>query len=470
MTELWKAMKERRKRNKLNIQDIFFVLFAWTISILVILIYYSHYGIDSEKYMYAIVYSFFSSITMIYVFSCISFHFENKTISLGAILLLLIVLYNQNALTKFIVDRLFYGYISNDFQRILGSVFIDILIVICASRYKRNMKNEDYSVGFDDLFVRKKPNTFIIYCMILAYILIKIYELQYGIRYNRTQYTLINSIMYTVYFLISLNIYLQKNNPIIAYLPLIIVSIIQMITSIHTGGKSPLVIFVLIVTLELLILDRVKLNTLKIAFCLSPVLLQTVTILTESTSGRMRLFSKEFIMEYHAFRYDLSDFAISIALKYHPSDYIPQMIKESFIFSIPGYSIDVKNYISRYGAYVQQLESMGFPRYDYYGSLSDFNDTIFSIGAQIGGFIGIPLMFIGLIVFLDWISRILCKNRFGKILIMIMIGPCALVECDLKMLIFRIRDLGVIFLISYLLIKMIYRDEWGIRFKNRIFH
>ena len=262
---------------------------------------------------------------------------------------------------------------------------------------------------------------------------------------------------------------MYRKNVVFAYTPLLIVTSLQFVASVKSGRKAEIIVFMFIIMMELVYLGCIKIEVLKMAFCISPAILQIITVLTEAISGRMRFFSKGFVMEYHAFRYDLSDFAISIAMNYKPSKLVIQLISESFIYAIPGFSIDVKKNILENGAYRMLLENMGFPRYDIYGSMSDFNDTFFSVGAQIGGFIGIPLFFIIIVAFFDWLSRVLCRNRYGKVLVMILIGPCALVECDLKMLIFRIRDLVIIIVVAYMIIKLLCKDGLVIRIKKRVF-
>ena len=443
---------------RIKIKNFFFLLFAWAISIVTIIVYYSYYKVDINKYIYAIVYAFFSSCTMIYVFGCFDNN-DTDRISLAPVLLLITTLYNQNALTKFSVDKLFIGFVSNQMIRLFGSIVFDLLIMFVAFRYKRKNKDtNDTSATFEELFRYKKPSIIFIYIMIILYAIIKFQELSTKIEFSRTQSTFINAITYAVYFLISLNAFLYRKNVVFAYTPLLIVTSLQFVASVKSGRKAEIIVFMFIIMMELVYLGCIKIEVLKMAFCISPAILQIITVLTEAISGRMRFFSKGFVMEYHAFRYDLSDFAISIAMNYKPSKLVIQLISESFIYAIPGFSIDVKKNILENGAYRMLLENMGFPRYDIYGSMSDFNDTFFSVGAQIGGFIGIPLFFIIIVAFFDWLSRVLCRNRYGKVLVMILIGPCALVECDLKMLIFRIRDLVIIIVVAYMIIKLLCKD------------
>ena len=448
---------------KVKLKNFYFFCFSWIVAILTIIIYYSHYNIKPSRGILAVIYSFFSSYTMIYTLAHVERQIKNNKISLVSIFLLITVLYNQNALTKFCVEKLFDGYIDIGSLRIAGSIFVDVIIIIAASKYRNFGEDVTYTASFEELFKYKKTATLFIYCMIIIYMILKIQQLHVGLNYSRLQSTIVNVIAYVVYFLVALNIYLYKNTRIIAYFPFFIVTVLQTVTAVKTGGKAIIIVFFLVVAIELVYLGCIHFEILELGFCISPIVLQIVTVITESISGRMRFFSDEYVLQYHAFRYDLSDFALSIALKHQMSPYVIKVIKESVVYAIPGYSIDIKREILSNGAYIQQLESMGFPKYDIYGTLSDFNDSIFSIGAQIGGIIGIPFMYFALVFFWDWLSKMLCKSRYGRVLIMVLIAPCALVECDLKMLLFSIRDIAVIIAVSYLIIKVLCRDILLIR-------
>ena len=110
-------------------------------------------------------------------------------------------------------------------------------------------------------------------------------------------------------------------------------------------------------------------------------------------------------MQYHAFRYDLSDLAITIAEREteDPERGLEEgwkVVREALEMAVPsvlsgGYGKE-SGKPTELDAYRNQLSGIGL-----YPDADDYNDTFFSMGAQLLGYPGIFLVFAGILILYD---------------------------------------------------------------------
>ncbi|SFG80573.1 hypothetical protein SAMN05216356_1335 [Oribacterium sp. WCC10] len=419
-------------------------------------IYYSYYGVGNNRLLLAILHSFCSSLTMVYVLAKVEKSSQKKGFSLVAVLLIVMVLYNQNSVTKFSVRSLFEGYTDNNMIRLLGGVYVDVIIIITTffwSRYRQNKLRKSFNV-----FTGEKKiihiSSYVMYGMVTVLFLIsQLASSVYTI--SRSQKTFVEAIYYVTCATEVIYVKNRENKKSLRkYIPLLLVGVLRVVEAMTHGGKSAIVKYLLIIALGLWYMDVLKFKYIKLATCISPAVLQLVTIITEIVSNRMVYFNEEWVMRYHAFRYDLSDFSITIALKSDFS-YGFRLIRDAIVFAIPGFDMQEKNNILYNGAYRKQMASIGLSAVDMTGNLEDFNDTLFSIGAEIFGIIGMFLFFAFTVAFFEWISKKLLKSKVGYMLLLVLIGPACLVECDLLTFVYTIRDSALICLMAYYSFKII---------------
>ena len=220
-------------------------------------------------------------------------------------------------------------------------------------------------------------------------------------------------------------------NTIKGILPLGIVFIVQLITFLSTGSRQHISELVLYYILAVLVTGDLESKDLETLLYLSPPVLVLLSLISDKTSGRLDPYGKLFPLQYHAFRCDLSDLAFTIAsripgnssawylqaegtegwetillwIRENLSSHLQsgiQILKEALSMSIP--RVITGNSKPEHGLpmYSHSLQSIGLSPQN-----TDYNDTYFSMGAQILGFAGIFLVFFLILIFQDLLSRLL---------------------------------------------------------------
>lgn len=274
---------------------------------------------------------------------------------------------------------------------------------------------------------------------------------------------------------------------VLPVLPCIIVGLVQGLTTLRTGSKQALAGFALYGLLALLVTGRIRVRELTGLLIISPLVLCLLTGVSEKTSGRLSGYPDRFVMQYHAFRYDLSDLAVTIAerqiwreerISWEDIDDRNQMgsrilemlsvpsgkalqegstvVREALEMSVPSVLSGKRGKQEELTAYPDQLSRLGLcPEQD------DYNDTPFSMGAQIFGYPGIFLVFAVMLLLLDTMGvalesglrRVLRDSAGGTkgmnlsdpgTIALLLILPYALqAEGDWFMWVYRTRDFGV---------------------------
>lgn len=275
---------------------------------------------------------------------------------------------------------------------------------------------------------------------------------------------------------------------VLPVLPFVIVGLVQGLTTLRTGSKQALAGFALYGVLALLVTGRIRVRELTGLLIVSPLVLCLLTGVSEKTSGRLSGYPDRFVMQYHAFRYDLSDLAVTIAdrqiwreertsweenrndrnqmgsrilemLSVPPEHALQEgiaVVREALEMSVPSVLSGKREKQEELTAYPDQLSRLGLcPEQD------DYNDTPFSMGAQIFGYPGIFLVFAVMLLLLDvmgaalesGLRRVLRDSAGGTkgmnlsdpgTIALLLILPYALqAEGDWFMWVYRTRDFGV---------------------------
>lgn len=111
------------------------------------------------------------------------------------------------------------------------------------------------------------------------------------------------------------------------------------------------------------------------------------------------------------YRFDMTDFAITEAERTTFKDYSIDSILEPIQLAIPGrFSTRDKTAIQKDNQYKKVLAASGL----YINA--DYNDTVFSMGAEIGGYLGFFLLPIWLLIYYELLDRwITSKGEIGNI-------------------------------------------------------
>ena len=195
-----------------------------------------------------------------------------------------------------------------------------------------------------------------------------------------------------------------------AAIPLLLVGAVQGITTLCTGSKQAVTGFAMYCLFAFLVTGRIPMRHLSLILALSPLILGTVTGVSEYTSGRLGGYPTRFVMQYHAFRYDLSDLAITIAEREarDPKRGFEEgcrVVREALEMAVPSILSGKHGKGARKPetllAYPDQLSGIGL-----YPNTDDYNDTFFSMGAQLWGYPGIFLAFAGILLLYELLGKI----------------------------------------------------------------
>lgn len=422
------------------------LLMVWLVSCITIILYYYQNSAPIENAVVAVVSSFFSSSVLIYLLYSLDKYKLEARLSFGYILVAISVLYNHNSLTKYVVDSLFDGYISSLYLRLLGSILVDLIIFSAIMLLNRRYSKLQNSYKYEASFINIQ----------LPFILILIFIVMIA-DYSVLQMPIKNRLLDTGDRLLrciacSLVVVYAKNNErsgfIKKYFPIIALTIWYVFLTSITGSKSLIVLYAFVIAIALYYLDMVGLKTLTLGFAMSPFVIRGISSISELISGRMNVFSSEWVLRYHSFRYDLSDLAVTILGEPSSLKYSMDIVTDAIKFAMPSSLVNLdKDSLLNGGAYRSQMQLIGLQPYDDWGFPEDFNDTLFSVGAQIGGLVGMVLFFIFVVLVFDSFSSYIKKKKLGYEIIIAMIGMVALVECDMFSFVNNIRDLIIVYMV-----------------------
>ncbi len=451
-----------------NISFLKYFLYALIISIVCIFLYFGFYEIDSLNYLLSFGTCFVKSLVLCTTLYLIYKASDDNYYSGGGFLLISAAIYNQISIIKYSVDYFYAGAVSETLIRVGGSILIDLIIIISSIIYYFLHKKIFLSKRFDVNIIFEKNSIFKIftYLLVILFSIVQIYSMnRYDspiiLNVSRTQRTFVQAFIFITYGFAIFNIERNDKGRIInkSILPLLVLVVINMYITLATGKKSYIIVFGMIALCGLLYCKKISFKTLFILAIISPLFVHGLTILSEYTSGRnSNFFNLGYQLRYHAFRFDLSDFATTIAINYDKIDKPINLIREAFRYSIPSFILSDKDI--ELSVYASQMTSIGLD------STFDYNDTFFSMGAQVGGFLGMAIVFIFIFVFFEILSLILMNiPSVGPMIFVVVISYFSSCESDWSMFIFQTRDIVVYILVSYLFFNLFKR----VKIKEEVF-
>ena len=417
-----------------------------------ILLYYHFFKIENGTLFFAIIATAVRSLITVYTMNNIENTCKDNYYSGGAFLLYTTVLYNQVASIKYSVDYFYPGAINTLYTRALGSLYIDFVIMVANIFFKyyhkkkyENIEKKDSIIGIDFLYIT------LLFLFIYVYLnFSSVFKTGQLLIYSvsRTSRTFVNSLTYITYALTIMNIRLDSNKRVVvkSTIPCILLTVVNLLLTMITGKKNIIIVYMVVTICGLLMTRKIKFSIAKISAYISPLILQIIQIISERTSER-DWFNTTYLLRYHAFRFDISDFAITIANRFSSITKPFNVIIEALEYSIP--KVFNVNKISELIEYKTQIESVGLTR-DF-----DFNDTFFSMGAQVGGYIGIMIVFIAILIFFEYFSYKIYKIKIiGGCINIVLISYFASCESDWSMFIFQTRDVFIYIILSYILFRV----------------
>ncbi len=327
---------------------------------------------------------------------------ENR--SLVVISIYVICLYNIIASNKYILDQLYPGFIGSNFVRLCGSILVDFTTMAIIYIWNRLNKvhNACYENDISSLYI--KP--YIQWIGIVGYALFIFNNVLKGIDLLViTNETLFNMLRMTWLSIIifgavsSIRIGKGKGN-FRAWSQLLMILLISGLHALLIEKRYSIILPMLFIIGMMLAMNKISVLTLKRISGVVPIGVLSLSLCMFSpTSSRYTNKNPEYwFVRDLVYRFDTSDFSSTLAINLDVEDFSLKEIYEGFINAIPGKSIENLQYQK-----TMQAATLS--------SVEDYNDTVFSMGAEILGWVGIVLVPTLLIVLLEWIDNLIKNNR-----------------------------------------------------------
>lgn len=439
---------------KKTIIDCFF---AWLCADITILLFYNANDIKNETLFISFVGAFFSTLCMVVVVKILKNTLLDTVLSGPVVFLLVAVLYNQNSVIRFAVESLYDGSIENRMERLFGAIFIDVLLVtgtfFWSERHKKNkLFNKNKGYALQSLTI----SSFAAYSLTISYMIMSM------IMSLMTQITEVSNLLkliQTVYSYICFSavaLYVKVKNrryELPSLIPVVLLGIHLLILTNLAGSKQIIIRAAIVISCALILQNKLSLNKIEVLLYASPLIMQGIVSVTELVSARFVNYTNAWMLRYHVFRYDLSDLTMTFALRFKNMKYSAEVVKEAFLYALPSFLYGEKQEVlPMYNANVRSAGLEGFPM--------DYNDTIFSFGAQIGGFLGIIIVFFAVLVLQEWISKKVIKiKNVGPAILMTILGYFSYVESDLYMFLFNTRDVVIYIILALFVYKILLRKH-----------
>jgi len=217
------------------------------------------------------------------------------------------------------------------------------------------------------------------------------------------------------------------------------------ILSLFSGSRGTIFFFFFGLAFSLVYLYGFGKKNLAMVFLAAPMIVSIGSILILSFSGRI-WHQSEVLRHQLAYRFDLTDYAATLIHANNPISFNPQIVGDAIYYSIPKVFYPGKYYANRKNILDQLFNANLDVRTDY-------TDTFFSIGAQLGGIVGFVFVPFLMVLFLYTLEQFFYHSfGFSSNFIIIAMYPLYLtIETDLNSLFAAWRMLPV-----YILFGMVF--------------
>lgn len=361
--------------------------------------------VNIDSIFFAILHSILASGVLIYVFRLGEKTYIRRSESMAFITLLTIGIYNDCASCKYIIEYLYPGFIESNIVRFLGAVYVDIIIVVIAAIWeKRNRRNIVTVLNEKELPPRLFAKTIVVVVYALKLFNGYFYNIVFLTFSNGTLDDFINTLFCGICIAViasDLKFSLRgiEAREVYSYFILVVVITCAALSAFLNGKRHELIIPLMYLISNIYIYRKMNFKVMRLIVACAPLLITAFSAVLFSVSGRFTSVSWLYIRDF-VYRFDLSDFAVTLSLNaslYERS--IISTLLQAAILSIPGMSTEQQQYITL-------MSAAGLSK------IEDYNDTIFSVGAEVGGFVGMLLIPILLVIFLEWLDKLL-KKEFG---------------------------------------------------------
>lgn len=395
------------KIDKLN---FFKFLAIISLNIFFVLSFYALFKLDKSSQNYSLVHAIMSGVLILQLGNVLK---KSKKISLGFLLVYVLCMYFQFSMIKYCRVGVFYGFSKDNRIRFQGTIIVFVILFFVNKVQQFSSKGRDSAVNPE---IEEKPAGYKLWVWIISSFLLVYYFLIYD--YTNSIYDSANyhsqskvvELMLSITIVVGIYLtvfYLDVHRPI-TYFPLFFDMISITYYAMRTGSRAQFFAYALL-ALYMLVENRIlKYRWFTIAQLAAPWFMIVFTYISFWVSGRYSSdFAKVTAMNI-AYRFDLSDLAVNILNN-------TSWFRFDFSEILGGLQNCIPSFVT--------TRHKGFVA--YHNMLSeahliaavDYSDTFFSMGASVGGVIGMILIVPILYIIYEIIDQRLSKQSNKGILI-----------------------------------------------------
>jgi len=398
----------------------------------------------------SLIHAFCSAVVMYRVVSRLLLK-KASNVSMAIMFILINLLYFSAGSIKYFEPELYPGFIDNNALRLFYSLLALIVLWISFEiiiRMKTRYKYTNFSIH-NDLFLKV---TIIIILVFICLNIVDFYQKGFGYRYHlnldilqvameRTSLSTMEKIRVwlmgciNVALVLLLALHFGKKGS----KKLIVMAIAAVfILSLFSGGRGSIFFFFFGMGFSLVYLYGFGKKNLARIFLAVPIIICIGSVLILSFAGRIGFSNSEQIKHSLAYRFDLTDYAATLIQANDPIAFDYQIIGDAVYYSVPSIFYPNK-YEANRKTVLEQLSNANLDE------RTDYTDTFFSIGAQLGGIIGFVFIPFLMVLFLYALEQFFYRNLglASKFIIIMMYPLCLRVETDLNSLFAAWRMLPV---------------------------
>lgn len=373
-------------------------------SLAYLLFYY--YGLRSSTngFGFSMIHLFLSFVLLNNALTRIDIARKENRLSISKFTILVVCVYFFISSIKYSEGELAKDFLSDNNIRLFGSfiVFLSIRIAISVEdRLSRRISSKCYSLEWF------KPG---FYFIVPFFVLFSFFEFNYNYEYY--SYTVAytpDSLGQLLLFIYSSLLYFSimvvaagsEKKPL-RVIMVVIVMMIPCMRALQTGKRSALMLPILALGYAFILFNKVRIKTLARYISIVPFLFLLLTRVSFLISERVSSVTSEYIAKDIAYRFDLSDFPMSVLSRTNGVFIRLGQLIDGIRVSVPHFLFGGKSDFNT--SATEFYESIGL-------NGSDYTDSFFSMGADAFGYFGFFLFFIVIIAAFVCIEVSFSKKR-----------------------------------------------------------
>lgn len=440
----------------MNYKINFFDTIAFVTAYVYVLFFYFISDADIETLFYSVVQVTIGTLFLIKIIYEIDFTISKGKSSLASMTLLITILYYQLSSIKYYSESIYGTFVENNLLRFIGSMLIAIVILLSLTIWKYiNNKRHCYKVPYIYTFDRRVLFFLIFGLFIYQYVAYGANYVPIYFRDSPTFHTVEDQVKDLIYLSIKTLVLLgtclaYRKNDLITKLNLILVVILIFTETIFRVSRGLLIEPSLLLLYGLVFMQKIKFYIFRGIMVLVPILMVAISSTIWLLAGRYTVITYELLTWQMGYRFDLSDFPMTLLSHMQNIFWINiDVITDGIKMAIPSTLFSGKIDESIYNAHelLYMHANMGYN--------IDYPDTFFSMGAEFLGIIGLICFFPFLIYIFEKLDIFI--SRFSKTAIIYKIslfGLFCTIETAWSEFIPHIRNSIILMLLVCVMIKI----------------